>query len=385
MPASTSVSAVRSRVPPAEPIASASPSASKASVGAIIELIRSPGTSSPTIRSTSPSMLFRCMSRPGSKSPEPRPRLVVKTHAFPSESTTDTLVVCVSGPLVSSTGSSARTRSVSLKPRSGGRRGSSCGQAGEAAAREHARARVVDLERIAPARLVRREVVRGHDAAPMPHEREHGLGERAGVDATPRPRRRAARAPSRGRAAAAGRRAATACRPARRCARPRPSSSPARASRGRMLAPESSRRRRARAAAPARTGRARADVRSASAARRARPARRERRTTQGRSRSGRAPRRTAPAASTSSPPLARRDAAEAVEVRRGCRMPRPSRSRSPPPSRPVITVSATHDASDAATAASAALPPAARISAPAAAVAGLPGRNPRFHADWLPY
>src|SRR6478736_9483883 len=43
-----------------------------------------------------------------------------------------------------------------------------------------------------------------------------------------------------------------------------------------------------------------------------------------------------------------------------------------PPSSPVITVSATHEASDAATAASAALPPSARISAPAAAVAGCP-------------
>src|SRR5919204_2898259 len=44
----------------------------------------------------------------------------------------------------------------------------------------------------------------------------------------------------------------------------------------------------------------------------------------------------------------------------------------PPPSNPVITVSATHDASDAATIASAALPPSARISRPAAAVAGCP-------------
>src|SRR3954466_15325780 len=44
----------------------------------------------------------------------------------------------------------------------------------------------------------------------------------------------------------------------------------------------------------------------------------------------------------------------------------------PPPSRPVMIVSAAHDASAAATAASAAVPPAARISSPASAVAGWP-------------
>src|SRR5206468_103457 len=44
----------------------------------------------------------------------------------------------------------------------------------------------------------------------------------------------------------------------------------------------------------------------------------------------------------------------------------------PPPSSPVITVSATQDASAAATVASAVLPPSARISRPAAAVAGWP-------------
>src|SRR5215471_10708858 len=48
----------------------------------------------------------------------------------------------------------------------------------------------------------------------------------------------------------------------------------------------------------------------------------------------------------------------------------------PPPSKPVISVSATHDASVAATAASAALPPFASISAPAAAVAGCPAAIP---------
>ena len=35
------------------------------------------------MRSVSPSMLFRCRSRPGSQSPEPSPRLVVRTQALP--------------------------------------------------------------------------------------------------------------------------------------------------------------------------------------------------------------------------------------------------------------------------------------------------------------
>ena len=60
------------------------PSASKASDGAIMLAIRPPGTSGSRIRSTSPSMLFRCRSSPGSQSPEPSPRLVVSTHALPS-------------------------------------------------------------------------------------------------------------------------------------------------------------------------------------------------------------------------------------------------------------------------------------------------------------
>src|SRR5215210_1144234 len=48
----------------------------------------------------------------------------------------------------------------------------------------------------------------------------------------------------------------------------------------------------------------------------------------------------------------------------------------PPPSSPVITVSATHEARQPATAASAALPPSARISAAAPAVAACPAATP---------
>ncbi len=66
---------------------------------------------------------------------------------------------------------------------------------------------------------------------------------------------------------------------------------------------------------------------------------------------------------------ARRDSGEAVEVARLA----PSQTMAcAPPSRPVMTVSATHDARTAATAASAAVPPSTRISTAAAAVAGCP-------------
>src|SRR5215211_1768747 len=55
----------------------------QAFVGDIMPAIRSPGSRSPVSRSASPSMLFRWRSSPGSQSPEPSPRLVVKATAFP--------------------------------------------------------------------------------------------------------------------------------------------------------------------------------------------------------------------------------------------------------------------------------------------------------------
>ena len=59
------------------------------------------------------------------------------------------------------------------------------------------------------------------------------------------------------------------------------------------------------------------------------------------------------------------------EVEQSTRPDSPSsQSAWPPPAIPVITVSATQDASEAATAASTAVPPSARISRPASAVAG---------------
>src|ERR671934_822355 len=53
----------------------------------------------------------------------------------------------------------------------------------------------------------------------------------------------------------------------------------------------------------------------------------------------------------------------------------------PPPRRPVMTVSATQEASDAATAASAALPPSCRISIPASTVCGCPAATPAGRAE----
>src|SRR5205085_668766 len=113
--------AVRSRVPPAEPIASASAPPSKARLGAIMLSIRVPGTSRPRSRSVSPSMLFRWRSKPGKKSPEPRPRLVVRTHALPFASQTARFVVWPP-PRASakSASTSASTRSRSGSPRSRG-------------------------------------------------------------------------------------------------------------------------------------------------------------------------------------------------------------------------------------------------------------------------
>ena len=55
--------------------------------------ILDPGTSRPRSRSASPSMLFRCRVAAGQEVAEPRPRLDVTTHAFPSRSTTVTFVV----------------------------------------------------------------------------------------------------------------------------------------------------------------------------------------------------------------------------------------------------------------------------------------------------
>ena len=59
-------------------------SSSRATIGAIMLSIRLPASSGPMSRSDSPSMLFRWTSKPGRKSPEPRPRLVVTTQALPA-------------------------------------------------------------------------------------------------------------------------------------------------------------------------------------------------------------------------------------------------------------------------------------------------------------
>ena len=113
--AATVTSAVRNRVPPAAPIASTGRFSSRAMLGAIMLCIRAPGRRAPTSRSTSPSMLFRWRSSPWSQSPEPSPRLVVRTHVLPSSSTATRLVVCPPEPLPLHASRSASVRPVSSR------------------------------------------------------------------------------------------------------------------------------------------------------------------------------------------------------------------------------------------------------------------------------
>ena len=100
---------------------------SRARLGAIMLCIRLPASRGSRTRSTSPSMLFSCRSRPGRKSPVPSPRLDVRTHAFPSASVVARFVVWPSAPGPSSAASSARTRAVASSSRSRGRRESVSG------------------------------------------------------------------------------------------------------------------------------------------------------------------------------------------------------------------------------------------------------------------
>ncbi len=129
IPASTVTSAVRSRVPPADPTASARPSSSKASVGAIIDSMRAPATRSPITRSLSPSMELRWRSKPrqpvaGAEAEARREHARAARRA----STATTFVVCVSGPgAASSAATSASVRSGSVRPWRRGRRPSSSG------------------------------------------------------------------------------------------------------------------------------------------------------------------------------------------------------------------------------------------------------------------
>ena len=134
---------------PRSPIASTSPSRVERRVGAIMLSIRAPGSSGPVSRSISPSMLFRCRSSPGRKSPEPRPRLVVRTQALPSASTTTRFVVCVSGPASRRARRRAREplgRRQPVEPRQAPQRRRDAGEP----AGVRTRARVRHLHRLAP-------------------------------------------------------------------------------------------------------------------------------------------------------------------------------------------------------------------------------------------
>ena len=244
----------------------------------------------PVIRSASPSMLFRCRSSPGRKSPEPRPRLVVSTHALPVESS--------DGDVRRSRPARARRRAARRRARAPvpARRGR--GRSG----RRVERRREVREPRAAcgasnprnststgsPSGLVGRQVLRRHEPAALLHQLQQRAPDRPLVGAA-RPvfgerLERARRAP----AAGAGRPHRGARRRASRSQRPRSSSSPARASRRHEAWAAAWGRRRARAAEQARRDAARAGGRARSRARRARQERPERRTSRSRRRSGRA-------------------------------------------------------------------------------------------------
>ena len=98
-----------------------------------------PGSSGPRRRSVSPSIEFRCRSRPGRKSPEPRPRLVVIAQPFPSASTATRFVVWRLRAVAARARARARRRArparQSREPRERGER-----RAGPARARRASRA-----------------------------------------------------------------------------------------------------------------------------------------------------------------------------------------------------------------------------------------------------
>ena len=177
--ASTVASAVRSRVAPAEPIASSRPLASKTSVGAMRLSRWSPGCGSPCAMSDSPRRLFSCVSKPGSQTPAPTPREWVSTQARPCASTATTFVVCSPPSGAARTRRRARARArVDVSPRGGeDAAGARAPPRGRRASRRGAP--VLDEDRVAPERAVAREVVRTSTSRP-PQER---LGERAAIDA----------------------------------------------------------------------------------------------------------------------------------------------------------------------------------------------------------
>ena len=165
-----------------------------------------PARAAPWSRSASPSMLFRCRSRPGSQSPEPRPRLVVSTQALPSASTVTRFVVCVSGPAPPSSASTSATHALRAA-RARAARGSRASVAGtpESPPRREEPARRATASR--PARSSAARTRRGRRAVRSPprssREREQRRRRSCRCTRRPRLRRRATRARRRGPAARA--------------------------------------------------------------------------------------------------------------------------------------------------------------------------------------
>ena len=155
-----------------------------------------PGSSGPTSRSTSPSMLFRCRSRPGSQSPEPSPRLVVRTHALPSRVDRHEVRRVPVGPARPSSASSSAERARGLveagEPRKARR--ASRSDARQPAAGQEPRAGVGDLDGLGPDRLVRRQILARDHTVALGHEPSSDPRSSRGRR-SPRPRRRPARAP----------------------------------------------------------------------------------------------------------------------------------------------------------------------------------------------
>ena len=122
-------------------------------------------------------MLFRCRSRPGTQSPEPSPRLDVRTHALPSASTTVRFVVCPSprSPVVER---GEQRRRAAGRIEAGKRLADPC----EPGSRQHAPVREARLDGSRPLGPVGAEVGRGQHAVALGDQVEQRRGDRSRVD-----------------------------------------------------------------------------------------------------------------------------------------------------------------------------------------------------------
>ena len=147
--------------------------------------IRAPGSSGATRRSTSPSMLFRCRSRPGSQSPEPEPE-AGREHAGAALAVDSDEVrrVCRRYRARRRARRRARASARARRDRAVPAARSSAGPTGARPARVRNRVPAYgNLDRLAPHRPVRGEVGAGDDSAALRHQFEQRLGDRARVRA----------------------------------------------------------------------------------------------------------------------------------------------------------------------------------------------------------